>query len=68
MNHKAGEKSGHGLILRNDMYLSGGFERKHDTLDNGASLYEVSHLTAVLIPLYKRSIIIYWRLGKFLWF
>jgi len=40
------------------MYLSGGFERKHDTLDSGASLYEVTHLTAVLSPLFNRSVII----------
>jgi len=40
------------------MYLSGGFERKCDTLDSGASLYEATHLTAVLSPLYNRSVII----------
>jgi len=40
------------------MYLSGGYERKHDTLDNGASLYEVTHFTAILIPLYNRIVII----------
>jgi hypothetical protein len=43
MNHKAGQQSGRGLILVNGMYLSGGFERKHDTLDSGASLYEATH-------------------------
>jgi len=47
--------------------LSGGFERKHDTLDSGASLYEVTHFTTVLSPLFNRSVIIYWSLGDFLW-
>jgi len=36
------------------MYLYGGFERKHDTFDSGASLYEVTHLTAILSPLYSK--------------
>jgi len=40
------------------MYLSEGSERKHDTLDSGANLCEVAHLTAVLSPLYNRSVII----------
>jgi hypothetical protein len=40
------------------MYLSGGFERKHDTLDSGTSLYEVTHLTAVISPLFNTSVII----------
>jgi len=40
------------------MYLSGRFERKHDTLNSGASLHEVTHLTAVSSPLYNRSVII----------
>jgi len=40
------------------MYLSGGFERKHDTLDSGARLYEATHLTAILSPLYSRNVII----------
>ena len=35
------------------MNLYGGFERKHDTLDSVASLYEVTHMTAILSPLYK---------------
>ena len=37
------------------MYLSGGFDTKHDTLDSGACLYEATHLTAVLSPLYNTS-------------
>ena len=67
MNHKAGEQSGHGLIQGNSMYLSGGFDRKRDTLDRGASLYEVTHLTAILSPLINRSVIISWSLGNLLW-
>jgi len=50
------------------MCLSGGFEREHDELKSGASLYEVTHLTAIVSPLYSRSVIIYWILGNFLWF
>ena len=38
------------------MYLCGGFERKHDTLDSGAGPYEVTHLTAILSSLYNGSV------------
>jgi len=56
MNHKAGEGNGHGLIQDNGIYLSGVFERKHDTLHGGPSLYEGTHFTTVLSTLFNRSV------------
>jgi hypothetical protein len=49
------------------MYVCGGFERKHDTVDSGAGLYEATDWTAILSPLYNGSEIIWWSLGNFLW-
>jgi len=58
MNHKVGEQSGHGLIYGNGICLSGRFERKHDTLHGGPSLYEGTHFTTVLSTLFNRSVMI----------
>jgi hypothetical protein len=45
------------------MCLCGGFERKHDTPDSGASLYEATHLTAKCSPMYNRTVIVCVLLG-----
>jgi hypothetical protein len=65
MNHKAVEQSDEGLNEVSGMCLSKVFDRKHDIFVSGASLYEATHLTAILSPLYNRSVIISWSLGNF---